>query len=205
MVAPQFCFSCNSCFGCTSLQQKTNCILNKQYLKGEYDVLAAKIIENMKANDEWGRFFPVALSPFAYNESMAMDWFPISKEEAISQKYAWKEHDEVLNVKKVIPADRLPDSINDIPDDIVNWAIKCGKTGRPFRIVKQELDFYRKMKLPIPHLHPEERNKERLKRRHTRKLWKRKCTKCSKDIQTTYAPDCSEKVFCEECYLKEVY
>ena len=28
---------------------------------------------------------------------------------------------------------------------------------------------------------------------------------CDLVIQTTYAPDRPEKIYCEECYLKEVY
>ena len=33
----------------------------------------------------------------------------------------------------------------------------------------------------------------------------RKCDKCSKDMKTTYAPKRPEIVYCEECYLNEVY
>jgi len=99
----------------------------------------------------------------------------------------------------------LPDSIDDIPDDVVNWAIECEVTKRPFRIIKQELDFYRKMKLPIPHFHPDERHRRRMAIRNPRKLWKRECGKCGKEIQTSYSPERSEKVYCEECYLAEVY
>jgi hypothetical protein len=159
----------------------------------------------MKTDGQYGAFFPRTLSPFAYNETMAMDWFPLTKEEAQKQGCSWKEGDEVSKVKKVIRASQLPDAIDDIPDDILNWAVLCERTERPFRIVKQELSFYRKMRLPIPHLHPEERHKERLQRRHGRLLWQRTCAKCGKGIQTTYAPERPEIVYCEECYLKEVY
>ncbi|MDP7247807.1 MAG: hypothetical protein QF741_04245, partial [Candidatus Peribacteraceae bacterium] len=105
----------------------------------------------------------------------------------------------------IIPADQLPDDVDEVPDDILNWAVKCSVSGRPFRIIKQELDFYRRFKLPIPKLHPDERHKARLNKRNPRKLWARTCDKCKKEMQTTYAPERPEKVFCEECYLKEVY
>jgi len=201
----QFCFSCNNCFGCASLQQKSNCILNREYSKEEYTKLVATIIERMKHTGEWGTFFPAQLTPFAYNESMAMDWFPLSREAVEKQSLGWRQNDEIPDVKKVIPAAKLPDPIDDIPDDVLNWAIQCERTQRPFKIVKQELAFYRKMRLPIPHLHPEERHRERLKKRHGRTLWKRNCMKCQQPIQTTYAPDRPEKVYCESCYLSEVY
>jgi CxxC-x17-CxxC domain-containing protein len=73
------------------------------------------------------------------------------------------------------------------------------------RIIKQELEFYRKHNLPVPKKHPDVRHSERMKLRNPRKLFDRKCSKCGKDIKTTYAPDRPENVYCEECYEKEVY
>ncbi len=50
----------------------------------------------------------------------------------------------VPKVEKTIPASKLPEDIIKIPDDVLNWAIECEVTKRPFRIIKQELEFYRK-------------------------------------------------------------
>jgi len=108
-------------------------------------------------------------------------------------------------VSKIIPAEKLPANINNIPDDILNWAIQCENTQKPFKIIPQELKFYRENNIPIPHLHPDERHKERMKLRNHRKLYDRKCNKCEKHIQTTYSPDRLEMVYCEECYLQTVY
>ena len=52
----------------------------------------------------------------------------------------------------------------------------------------QELEFYRQNNIPVPHLHPDERHKQRMALRNPRKLYDRKCDKCSKDMKTTYAP-----------------
>jgi len=198
--------ACSNCFGCISLKHKDYCILNKQYTKEEYFELVPKIIEYMKTTSEWGEFFPPSLSHFPYNESVAQEYFPLTKEEVEAKNWKWRdEKDEIPQVEKIIPADKLPDSINDVPDDILNWTIKCETTNRPFRIVKQELEFYRRMKLPIPHFHPDERHRSRMALRNPRKLWERKCGKCEKEMQTTYAPERPETVYCEECYLKEVY
>jgi len=41
--------------------------------------------------------------------------------------------------------------------------------------------------------------------RNERKLWERKCDKCQKGIETTYSPEQPEKIYCEACYLEEVY
>jgi hypothetical protein len=68
-------------------------------------------------------------------------------------------------VSKILPASKLPENIKDIPDDILNWAIECETTGKPFRIIKQEFDFYRKQSLPIPKRHPDQRHLDRMKQR----------------------------------------
>ncbi|OIO53308.1 hypothetical protein AUJ46_05560 [Candidatus Peregrinibacteria bacterium CG1_02_54_53] len=202
----EYCFSCSNCFGCFGLRKKQYCILNKQYTKEEYEKLVPRIIEHMKKTDEWGEFFPANLSPFAYNETVAQEYFPLTKEEVLKRGWTWKEQkDELPQVTRTIPANKLPVNIADIPDDVLNWAIECEATKRPFKIIKQELDFYRTMRLPIPRLHPDDRHRKRMAMRNPRKLWKRPCMKCGKDIETTYAPERPEIVYCEECYLKEVY
>jgi len=200
------CHNSSYLFGCVGLRHKKYCILNKQYSKEEYENLVPKIIEHMKVTEEWGEFFPIKLSPFAYNETVATEFFPLSKEDIEAKEWKWKEKkDEIPQVEKIIPATKLPDSIDDIPDDIINWAIQCEETSKPFRIIKPELDFYRTMRLPIPHLHPDVRHRNRMMLRDPSKLWDRKCDKCDKEIQTTYSPERPETVYCEECYLKEVY
>jgi hypothetical protein len=206
------CFNSNNLFGCIGLKHAQYCILNKQYTKEEYETLVPKIIEHMQKTGEWGEFFPVSLSPFAYNETLAQEYFPLSKESVgancnspFRKDWKWRdEENQVSDFKKIIPGERLPDSIAEIPDDVLNWAIKCERTGRLFKIQKPELEFYRKMNLPIPHLHPDERHKDRMALRNPRKLWKRKCDNCEVSIETSYSPDRPEKVFCEKCYLEAV-
>lgn len=200
------CFGCSQCFGCLGLHKKSYCILNKQYTKEQYERLMPVIIEHMQNGKEFGEFFPAKHSPFAYNETPAQEYFPMERDKVLQHGWAWREQrDEMPKVEKVIPATSLPDSIADIPDDILHWAIQCDATKRPFRIIRQELEFYRSMHLPVPHLHPDERHRRRMALRNPRHLWKRKCMKCGKGIETTYAPERPEKIYCEECYLKEVY
>lgn len=201
-----FCFNCSDCFGSSGLTRKKHCIMNKQYTESEYNALVPKIVEHMKKGGEWGQYFPIRYSPFGYNESLAYEYVPLTKAEATKRGFLWRDNiDQPIQVKKTIPAERLPDSIDQIPDDILNWAITCEATKRPFRIIRQELEFYRKIKLPVPHLHPDERHRRRMELRNPRKLWARTCMKCAKPIQTTYSPDRPETVCCEECYLQAVY
>ncbi len=204
-----YCLQCHqtkNSFGCVGFRSGEYCILNKEYTKEEYERLVPKIVEHMRKTGEWGEYFPVAMSPFAYNETVAQEYFPLTKKEVLKRGWQWGDPtDEMPKVNRVIPAEKLPNSIEDIPDDVLNWAIECETTKRPFKIVKRELDFYRQMKLPIPHFHPDERHRRRMALRNPRKLWKRPCMKCGKEMETTYSTERAVIVYCEKCYLKEVY
>ncbi len=37
----------------------------------------------MMQDGEWGEFFPATMSPYGYNESEAMEYYPIDKEDAL--------------------------------------------------------------------------------------------------------------------------
>jgi hypothetical protein len=105
----------------------------------------------------------------------------------------------------MVKAKDLPESIQDVSDDILNKVIICEISWKPFRIIKPELEFYREHNLPLPHKHPDQRHLERMLLRNPRKLRARKCAKCWTDIQTSYAPERPEIVYCEACYNKEIY
>ncbi len=83
--------------------------------------------------------------------------------------------------------------------------MKCEVTGKPFKIIRQELAFSIEHSLPIPTRHPDQRYRERMDMRNPRILHERTCQECQKAIMTTYAPERPEKVLCEECYRKIVY
>ena len=199
------CYNCDHIFGCIGLRNKSYCIFNQQYTKEEYEILVPKIIEYMMKTEEWGEFFPVSFSPFGYNETIAQEYFPLSKEKALKKGFSWSDYEAPFSkVEKIISASKLPESISEIPDDILNWAIECEVSGKPFRIVAQELAFYRKHHLPIPRRHPDQRHLDRMAQRNPRKLFERKCDRCKTMMLTTYAPERLERVYCEECYGKEV-
>jgi hypothetical protein len=198
--------NCRDCFGCISLKHAEHCILNKQYTKEEYEKIIPRIIEHMKSTGEWGEFFPIHISPFGYNETVAQEYFPLKKEKVIKKGWRWKDEEmSVSGTDKIIPPGRLPEDIDNIPDDILDWSIECEATKKLFKIIPQELKFYRQFHLPIPHECPDQRHLNRIKLRNPRKLFSRKCDKCGTGIQTTYSPGRPEKVYCENCYLKEVY
>lgn len=195
--------NCSNCFGCIGLRNAEYCIFNKQYTKEEYFALREKIIEHMEKTGEWGEFFPIELSPFGYNETNAQEFFPIQKEEALAKNYKWKEGDE--NSSYSGPTVNIPDNINNVSDEITKQILKCEVSGKLYKVIPQELEFYRNMKLALPRRSPEQRWKDRFAMQNPRHLWDRKCDNCRKDIRSTYALNRPEKVYCEDCYLKIVY
>lgn len=201
----ELCFNAtHDCFGCIGLRSKQYCILNKQYTKEEYEKLVPKLVKHMRKTGEWGEFFPVPLSPFGYNETIAHEYFPLPESEV--EKRGWNWHaDEQEQDQYLGPVYDIPDDIADVPDDITKKILRCEVTGKPYKIIPQELKFYRRMGIPIPRKCPDQRHKERLALRNPRKLWSRECCKCKKPIQTSYSPERPEIVYCEECYLKSVY
>ena len=208
------CFYCNLCFyssnlfGCIWLRNKQYCILNKQYTKEEYEELVPKIIEKMKETWERWEFFPANISLFSYNESVAIEYFPLSKEESLKKWYKRQDKEYPINVPdwiELVRAQDLPEDIHDVDDEILKKAVVCEVSGKPFRIVKPELEFYRKHNLPLPRKHPDVRHLERMSKRAPRQLYLRECDNCGKQVVSVYPADSEFKVYCEECYNKETY
>ncbi|MFA6533674.1 MAG: zinc-ribbon domain containing protein [Patescibacteria group bacterium] len=209
--------SVKDCFGCIGLHNKEQyCILNKKYSEGEYNSLKEKIIKQMTAAPasqhardksagqvgEWGEFFPLADSPYSYNESIVNEYFPLTKEQATAKGYRWLDR----NQREYQPQSyQMPADIKEVKDEILQEVLACVKCGRNYKLVKPELDFYRQYNLLAPTECFYCRNEARLAKRNPRKLFIRQCGFCGKEINTTYAPDRPEKVYCEECYRKEIY
>lgn len=214
-----YCDNCNGTsesFGCFSTKKVKHCILNKQYTQEEYEALVPKIVEHMRndgaamnqngASGSWGEFFPVSLSSFGYNETKAYGVYPLTKEEVLKRGWKWSDYEQsVPEDLKGIEATRLPEDIQDVPDDILNYVIMSEDTRKPFRLIPQELEFYRKKGLPVPRRHPHERLLALATPFNPKALYKRTCDKCAVVIETTYAPEEKAKVYCEKCYLDAVY
>ncbi len=214
-------FNCSNLFGCVHLKNKKYCILNKQYTKEEYFELREKIIQHM--NDmpyidkkgrvyKYGEFFPSELSLWGYNESWAHKYFPLNKEEVLEQGYNWQDSLK-RNNKYTIKAKNLPDNIKDVTDSILNEIIECDhneidcnqQCTEVFKILPDELQFYRQMKITLPRLCPICRHYERLKFVPPSKLSNRKCMKegCQNEFETTINKDRKEIIYCKECYQSE--
>jgi len=214
------CHSCTSVFGSAGLKHASYAIFNKSYPKEEFLVLREKIIDHMKKTAEYGEFFPHTFSPFAYNESPALEWYPLSKDEALEKGHRWIEiENKKYNITK--KPEELPDLIEDVDDSILNEIIACQhdrecneKCTTAFKITLQELQLYRRMNIPLSKLCPNCRHYQRLSRRNPPKLWHRQCMcdklnhghngKCTNEFETSYSSDRPEIVYCEQCYNAEV-
>ncbi|MBI5411946.1 hypothetical protein HZA43_02080 [Candidatus Peregrinibacteria bacterium] len=196
-------FNSKNCFGCVGLKKHQYCIFNKRYTKEAYEAVVPKIVAHMQKTGEWGQFFPVTRAPHAYNETLASEYYPMEKEAVLKRGWNWYEKEGQSTYQG--PEINLSDHIRDTPEDVTEKILKCASSGRYYKIIPQELQFCRSMQVPLPRLSPDERHRARMKLRNPRHLHSRACAKCSTPIQTIYSTDRPEIVYCEACYLKEVY
>jgi len=238
-----YCRSSSYLFACISIRSKSYCIFNKQYTREGYEPLVAKIIQHMAEQPyrdskgrsfAYGEFWPPALSPFGYNETAAQEYFPITEAQAAAEGFKWK-HPESRHYEVTLQPGALKE-IDVVGDDILNEVIGCEHSGMcghqcttAFRFIPGELQFYRRMKLPLPRRCPNCRHAERMTRINPVELWHRKCecegrtsevkgqhvitntathvhgtAACTNEFETSYAPDRPEIVYCESCYNAEV-
>jgi hypothetical protein len=185
----EMCYDSEYLFGCIGLRNKKYCILNKQYSPEEYSELIPRIIEQMKTvwfidkggrKYGYGEFFPIELSPFAYNETVAQEYFTLEKDRVLKNNFNWREPTE-RQYKPTIRAAELPE-IGKISDQLTGEIIECAHKGMcneqcttAFRIISPELEIYRRLNVPIPDLCPNCRHYHRIKQRNPLKLWRRKC------------------------------
>lgn len=206
--------------GCISLRRKKYCILNTQYSKEEYEKLAAKIIEQMqepalrssaKQSEGWGEFFPIQMSWYGYNETNAQEFYPLSEDYVLKNGWKYRKDLPYTTGKETMNSEAFPDAIAEVQDSITKEILACRNCARNYRIIEQELQFYRQMNIPVPDLCPDCRNRARLARRNPQRLWHRACAapaggqaKCGQDMMTTYSPESDAVVYCESCYLQAV-
>ncbi len=223
------CHSCTNIFGCVNLRNKNYCILNKQYSKEEYQKLLPKIIEQMKKipyvdkkgrTYDFGDFYPTELSPWAYNETIAHQYYRLTQKEVEAAGFTWKSGD-VKHPGIIKKAVDLPDDASEITDACGSDIIECAHVGTcdhvctvGFKLIPQELDFYRKLQISLPRLCHNCRHFERLKRRRPYYIYPDQCQcpvghfhgdkPCLNKFQTPFPPSHKEVLYCEWCYNAEI-
>lgn len=197
--------NCSDCFWCIWINNKQYCILNKQYSKKEYEKIVPNIINMMIKNNERWKFFPKYLSPFWYNETIAINYFPLNKEKATKNWYKWQEKEYHINIPNWllnIESDSLEDNISDIEENITEKAIICKKSSKPFRITKIELWFYKEYNIALPRIHPDERLIEKFEKFRRFELFDVQCYSCKKSIKTSHDPSNNNIIKCNSCYYR---
>lgn len=198
----EYCEQCSASsylFGCFGLKHKKYCILNKQYTKEEFETVREKIIEHMMKNEEYGEFPPLENCPFAYNETIIMNCYPLTKEEALAKGYRWKDPDK----KEFKPQKyTVPEDIKDVKDDIVGEILACESCRKNFKIIAPELKFYKERNIPIPKFCPDCRHLARMKKRPAPELHEVKCGKCGTNTLTS--DKIHDNIYCKKCYLETV-
>lgn len=187
-------------FGCMGLRRKQYCVFNRQYKREEYEALVPKIIDHMRQTGEWGQFFPPRYAAHGYNESLASEYYPLKPQEVKANGWNWKRDDSEAAYQG--PNVEVPDNIRDVPDDITERILSSEKL---YKVIPQELRFYRQLGLPIPRKSPDERYDERLYLRNPRKLYDRTCAKCQQSLKSTFSLERPETIYCEKCTLAAVY
>jgi hypothetical protein len=223
-------FNCSNLFGCVNLRNKNYCIFNKQYKKEEYFIMVEKIKKQMNELPyvdrkgliyKYGEYFPAETSFWGYNESWAHKYFPLTKEEALGRGYNWKD-DPQRDYEATIKGKDLPNNLDEIDDSILNEIIECEHHAKDcnqqctgfFKILPNELQFYRQIQVALPRICPMCRHFERLKFLYPLKLWHRKCMcdkkghhhdggSCTNVFETSHDPDKNRIVYCEDCYQSE--
>jgi len=215
------------------MRDREYCILNKKYTKESFDELRTKIIEHMNSMPytdkkgrvyKYGEFFPIEIAPYGYNETAAMDYYPLTRGDALAKGFPWSDYE--AETKHELSDYQVPDDIKDVKDDILEKVLKCEVSGKPYRLIPMELQFYRRMGLPVPRHSPLQRHKDRMAKLLPRKLFERDCYcqgseaakighkntsthqhgmgKCGAGISTPYAPNRPELIYCEQCYQAEI-
>ncbi len=247
----KFCFDCypscqdlhycvnarrsRNCFGCVGIKDKQYCILNKQYSKEEYNSLVAQIKQHM--NDmpyldkrglvyRYGEFFPVEISPFAYNETLLNDQFPSNKEDVEKEGFIWREQNK-REYETTMSASGLPELIDQADISVTKELIQCVGCKKAYRIIFDEFQFLKNQNLPLPRYCFDCRFARRQKYMVPPILKKSQCmcsgeyshnsqyqniqpheshgdTRCQNIFETAYNID-GETIYCEECYKKEVF
>ncbi len=218
------CFNSNHCVGSSGLRKKDNCILNKQYSKEEYEKLREQIIGRLKSKKEYGEFFPASMSPFGYNETVAQEQFPLTKEKAAELGFGWEDHPRGTFGKETKQWKDIPDSIKDFQTEDINREIfACENCKKNYRVIPAELQFYKRLDIPLPRLCPDCRHARRMSARGPNRLfapeecrcdyqvYKNTAThahhptgRCPNTFRSSYAPGSPEILYCEQCYNAEV-
>lgn len=158
----EFLQGCSDCIGCISLKRRKYSILNKQYSKEEYEKIKGDICAKM--GDRFGSPFPLWLTSFSYLECAAPDYVSLSKEEV--EQMGWRYDTgkkRELFAGDLRSTEEIPDKTSEFTPEHLKKVFQCPVTGRPFKVIEQELQLLKKVGAPIPRRHFDQRFRDRIR------------------------------------------
>ncbi len=202
-----YCYGCRlsqNCFGSISLKRGAYTILNRAYSRDEYEALVPRIIDHMRETGEWGEHFPLALSPFGYNETVAQEYFPLTKQEALSKGAHWSDFESEPPSLVALDEQSIPDASGESLYQYVGKTVKCPASGKLFKYQKQEVAYYISQNIPLPVLHPDIRHEQRILKRNSMKLWLAKCAATGEEVYTSYSPSHHDRIYSERAFAESL-
>lgn len=224
----------NHVFGSVSITSGEYVILNKRYSKEEFFKLRDEIRKHMDEMPyvdaqgriyKYGEFFPPEFSPFAYDDTITKEHFPLTKDEILAYGGKWYEGSK-SEYNVTLSRGKIPEDIKEIDDSIVKELIECEQCKKAFRIIPDELQFLRSINIPIPHYCIDCRHNIRITQRNKSKLYEKKCDcvgktsqrdkytnevshyhknePCQNMFKTSYTPESNTIIYCEKCYQEEI-
>ncbi|MFN8390598.1 MAG: hypothetical protein U0136_09935 [Bdellovibrionota bacterium] len=188
---------CHDIFGCVGLRRADHCIFNASYTKHDYGITKARIIAHMKETGEWGEFFPAALSPFAYNDTVAHDLLPLTRQDAERRGFRWLDRSD--EERRQLATRRQPIEFGG-SSSALNETYTCSTCSKPYRLQPLELQLAGKLSAPLAIECFDCRYRTRLERLEPLSLVRRTCTRCEASILTPIGESRPEPVYCENCY-----
>ena len=148
---------------------------------------------------EYGEFFPYETHLTAYNTSHAPGLFPLTEEEAKKKGARWYDFKEEKTTNAE-PNEALPMNLAQTTDEVLKKLYACAESGRPFRIVKDELNFHRQMGIALPRVHPTVRREKRMQQLRPMKYYPVTCVQCHTTTKTNLRKGTYQDLLCETCY-----
>ena len=179
----EYCFNCensSNLFGCVGLSGAEYCVLNKQYIKKQYESLVSLIKSKMDEEGKKGAYLPSNFSQYAYNHSAANLYMPLNHVQASMFQFIWDEDSEHIRPSQLAGEDiekgaaRYSENLDRLEEvagtNIEDKVFLCEITGKPFQINKRERELYVRFRVAPPARSFEQRHRERLMRLSSKKL-----------------------------------
>jgi hypothetical protein len=198
------CYQCQHCFACCGLVGKKYHILNKSYEPEEYEALKAKMIEVMRANREYGKFFPGRFAANPYVESLAFFYWPF--DDAALEKLGFRLGYPPPKSRDPLQSSAVPDHSGETTSDLTTRVYWDDVVHRPFRIQQQDIEMAQSLGVPLPSSFYSRRLSDNFRLiPFSGELRKTQCGQCKQAVHTSWPEEFDGRILCEKCYLKEVY